>query len=108
MANKTTLDTSADIRNLADLAGASTKLGKLLNNLAKIKQGFTNGMPSDAAAAQAESLQSQIEALVGGGSNKAVVEVPVDIKPTGSKGYTAPKTGGSDKGKDSKTSVDFI
>lgn len=105
MANKTTLDTSADIRNLADLAGAATKLGKLLNQLALIKEGATNGMPSDVAEKQAENLQSQIEALVGGGSNKAVVEVPIDIKPTGSKGYTAPKTGGSEK---SNTDIDFI
>ena len=106
IASGTTLNTAADIKNLVDLAGASTKLGKLLNNLAKIKQGFTNGMPSDAAAAQAESLQKQIEALVGGGSNKAVVDVPVEIKPTGSSGYTAPKTGGS--GSDTKQTIDWI
>ena len=114
IASGTTLNTAADIKNLADLAGASTKLGKLLNNLAKIKQGFTNGMPSDVAAAQAESLQKQIEALVGGGSNKAVVDVPVEIKPTGSNTYTAPKTGSSggsrsgSKTKETKQTIDWI
>lgn len=106
IASGTTLNTAADIKNLADLAGASTKLGKLLNNLAKIKQGFTNGMPSDAAAAQAESLQKQIEALVGGGSNTAVVDVPVEIKPTGSSTYKAPSSGS--KQKDTKQTIDWI
>lgn len=106
IASGTTLNTAADIKNLADLAGASTKLGKLLNNLAKIKQGFTNGMPSEAAAAQAESLQKQIEALVGGGSNKAVVDVPVEIKPTGSSSYKAPSSGS--KQKDTKQTIDWI
>lgn len=106
IASGTTLSTAADIKNLADLAGASTKLGKLLNNLAKIKQGFTNGMPSDVAAAQAEQYQKQIEALVGGGNSSAVIDVPVEIKPTGSNNYSAPKTKkGSEK---SKTDVDFI
>lgn len=106
IASGTTLSTAADIKNLADLAGASTKLGKLLNQLAAIKQGFTNGMPSEAAAAQAESLQKQIEALVGGGSNTAVVDVPVEIKPTGSSTYKAPSSGS--KQKDTKQTIDWI
>ena len=106
IASGTTLSTAADIKNLADLAGASTKLGKLLNQLAAIKQGFTNGMPSDAAAAQAESLQKQIEALVGGGNNTAVVDVPVQIKPTGSSTYKAPSSGS--KKKDTKQTIEWI
>lgn len=106
IASGTTLNTAADIKNLADLAGASTKLGKLLNNLAKIKQGFTNGMPSDAAAAQAENLQKQIEALVGGGNNTAIVDVPVQIKPAGSSSYKAPSSGSKQKA--TKQTVDWI
>ena len=91
MANGVTLNTTADIQNLADLAGASTKLGKLLNRLTDIKRGFTNGMPSDVAEIQAEDLQKQIEALINGGSNTPKID-PIKIDINGSSNYTPPKT----------------
>ena len=106
MANGITLDTSADIQNLADLAGASTKLGQLLEKLNQIKRGFTYGASMGAEAAQMASIQKQIEDLIGGGSNKAVVDVPVDVKSTGSNKYK--NTTGSPKQEKSKTTVDFI
>ena len=97
IANGTTLDTSGDIRNLANLAGASTQLGRLLESLAKIKQGFTNGMPSDVAAKQAESYQKQIEAYLTGGSN-----INLNVNP---KGSSTPKKSKSESAK--KTSQEF-
>lgn len=103
--NGTTLDTSGDIRNLANLAGAATQLGRLLESLAKIKQGFTNGMPSDVAAKQAEYYQKQIEAYLTGGSNK---NIDVNINPKGSYKYKAPSTPKKSKSKSNKdTSKDF-
>ena len=93
IANGTTLDTSGDIRNLANLAGAATQLGRLLESLAKIKQGFTNGMPSDVAAKQAESYQKQIEAYLTGGSNKNIgANINLNVNPKGSRKYKTPST----------------
>ena len=112
MANGVTLDTSGDIQNLANLAGAATQLGRLLESLAKIKQGFTNGMPSDIAAKQAESYQKQIEAYLTGGSNKNLAaNVDIDIKPTGSSKYKAPtksKSKSKSSTKKSKQEIDWI
>lgn len=110
IANGATLDTSGDIRNLANLAGAATQLGRLLTNLAKIKDGFTNGMPSDVAAKQVESYQKQIDELINGGSNKNISASPkINISPTGSSGYKD-KSKGKDKSKskESKTEIDWI
>lgn len=105
IANGTTLDTSGDIRNLANLAGAATQLGRLLESLAKIKQGFTNGMPSDVAAKQVEYYQKQIEAYLTGGSNK---NIDVNINPKGSYKYKVPSTPKKSKSKSNKdTSKDF-
>ena len=106
LANSNTISTAADIKNLADLAGASTKLGKLLNNLARIKQGFTNGMPSDVAEKQAESLQKQIEELVGGG-NSVNIDTAVKIKDTGSSTYKAPTPSKNKTSKKEKTATEF-
>lgn len=118
IANGTTLDTSGDIRNLANLAGAATQLGRLLESLAKIKQGFTNGMPSDVAAKQAESYQKQIEAYLTGGSNKNIgANINLNVNPKGSRKYKpsggsggSRRSGGSggSGGKKSKTEIDWI
>lgn len=118
IANGTTLDTSGDIRNLANLAGAATQLGRLLESLAKIKQGFTNGMPSDVAAKQAESYQKQIEAYLTGGSNKNIgANINLNVNPKGSRKYKpsggsggSRSSGGSggSGGKKSKTEIDWI
>lgn len=104
IANGTTLDTSGDIQNLANLAGATTQLGRLLESLAKIKQGFTNGMPSDVAAKQAESYQKQIEAYLTGGSNK---NIDININPKGSRKYKTPSTPKKSKS-DAAEVFDFI
>ena len=107
LANGVQLSTAGDIRNLADLAGAATTLGRLLNSLADVKQGFTNGMPSDIAAKQIESYEKQINALVNGGNNANISEV--DISPSGSKEYTVPKKSkGSSSTKDSKQEINWI
>ena len=107
LANGVKLSTAGDIRNLADLAGAATTLGRLLNSLADVKQGFTNGMPSDIAAKQIESYEKQINALVNGGNNANISEV--DISPSGSKEYTVPKKSkGSSSTKDSKQEINWI
>ena len=116
IANGTTLDTSGDIRNLANLAGAATQLGRLLESLAKIKQGFTNGMPSDVAAKQAESYQKQIEAYLTGGSNKNIgANINLNVNPKGSRKYKTPstpntpkKSKGSPSTKDSKQEINWI
>lgn len=115
IANGTTLDTSGDIRNLANLAGAATQLGRLLESLAKIKQGFTNGMPSDVAAKQAESYQKQIEAYLTGGSNKNIdTNINLNVNPKGSLKYKpsggSGGSGGSvgSGGKKSKTEINWI
>lgn len=113
IANGTTLDTSGDIRNLANLAGAATQLGRLLESLAKIKQGFTNGMPSDVAAKQAESYQKQIEAYLTGGSNKNIdAKVNLNVNPKGSRKYKTPSTPKKSKGssstKETKQTIDWI
>ena len=112
IANGTTLDTSGDIRNLANLAGAATQLGRLLESLAKIKQGFTNGMPSDVAAKQAESYQKQIEAYLTGGSNKNIgANINLNVNPKGSRKYKTPSTPSTPKKSKSesakKTSQEF-
>ena len=109
IANGTTLDTSGDIRNLANLAGAATQLGRLLESLAKIKQGFTNGMPSDVAAKQAESYQKQIEAYLTGGSNKNIgANINLNVNPKGSRKYKTPSTPKKSKSEsDKKTSQEF-
>lgn len=109
IANGTTLDTSGDIRNLANLAGAATQLGRLLESLAKIKQGFTNGMPSDVAAKQAESYQKQIEAYLTGGSNKNIdTNINLNVNPKGSRKYKTPSTPKKSKSESAKkTSQEF-
>ena len=109
IANGTTLDTSGDIRNLANLAGAATQLGRLLESLAKIKQGFTNGMPSDVAAKQAESYQKQIEAYLTGGSNKNIgANINLNVNPKGSRKYKTPSTPKKSKSESAKkTSQEF-
>lgn len=109
IANGTTLDTSGDIRNLANLAGAATQLGRLLESLAKIKQGFTNGMPSDVAAKQAESYQKQIEAYLTGGSNKNIgANINLNVNPKGSSSYKTPSTPKKSKSESAKkTSQEF-
>lgn len=109
IANGTTLDTSGDIRNLANLAGAATQLGRLLESLAKIKQGFTNGMPSDVAAKQAESYQKQIEAYLTGGSNKNIgANINLNVNPKGSRKYKDPSTPKKSKSESAKkTSQEF-
>ena len=117
IANGTTLDTSGDILNLANLAGAATQLGRLLESLAKIKQGFTNGMPSDVAAKQAESYQKQIEAYLTGGSNKNIdTNINLNVNPKGSRKYKPSGGSGGSRGgsrggsktKDSKQEINWI
>lgn len=75
-ANKTTITTSGDIKNLADLAGASTELGKALNYLADIKKAATHGMPSRDAEIAMKNAQAKVEALINGGSHANVTVTP--------------------------------
>ena len=75
-ANKTTITTSGDIKNLADLAGASTELGKALNYLADIKKAATKGMPSRDAEIAMKNAQAKVEALINGGSHANVTVTP--------------------------------
>lgn len=76
IANGTTLSTAGDIQNLADLATAGSELGALLNRLAQLKKGFTNGEPSDAVAAETAMISRRIKALIGGGSHVNVTTTP--------------------------------
>ena len=76
IANGTTLSTAGDIKNLADLATAGSELGALLNRLAQLKKGFTNGEPSDAVAAETAMISRRIKALIGGGSHVNVTTAP--------------------------------
>lgn len=89
MANGTTLSTSGDIQNLADLATAGSELGKLLNRLAQLKKGFTNGEPSDAVAKETEMLANKIKALIGGGSHVNVTTTPTSGTGTSNKGTSS-------------------
>lgn len=75
-ANKTTITTSGDIKNLADLAGASTELGKALNYLADIKKAATHGMPSRDAEIAMKNAQAKVDALINGGSHANVTVAP--------------------------------
>lgn len=96
IANGTTLSTSGDIQNLADLAVAGSKLGALLNRLAQLKKGFTHGEPSEAVEKETEMLKRDIVALIGGGSN-----VNVDVSPTSGTGTdTSNKGTGTDTKKE--------
>lgn len=95
-ANKTTITTSGDIKNLADLAGASTELGKALNYLADIKKAATHGMPSRDAEIAMKNAQAKVEALINGGSHANVT-----VTPTGGTGTdTSNKGTGTDTKKE--------
>lgn len=76
VANGTTLSTAGDIQNLADLANVGTEVGKLLNRLAQLKNGFTNGEPSEAIEKETESITSRIMAMIGGGGKTNVTVIP--------------------------------
>ena len=89
MANGTTLSTAGDIQNLANLATAGSELGKLLNRLAQLKKGFTNGEPSDAVAKETEMLANKIKALIGGGSHVNVTTTPTSGTGTSNKGTSS-------------------
>ena len=65
-ANKNAITTAGDIRNLAELATASSKLTQLLNALASAKDAVAHGAPSQAYASQISSLESQINDYVNG------------------------------------------
>ena len=96
MANGTTLSTAGDIQNLADLANVGTEVGKLLNRLAQLKKGFTNGEPSEAIEKETESITSRIMAMIGGGGKTNVTVIPQAT--TNNK-----KSGGTDKTSGSST-----
>lgn len=101
-ANKTTITTSGDIKNLADLAGASTELGKALNYLADIKKAATHGMPSRDAEIAMKNAQAKVEALINGGSHANVTVAPSG----GATGTGTSGTGGSSPTK--KTPFDYL
>lgn len=65
-ANRNTITTSADIKNLAELASASSKLSQLLNSLALAKQQVEGGINPQAMAATIASLEKQIDEYVNG------------------------------------------
>ena len=101
-ANKTTITTSGDIKNLADLAGASTELGKALNYLADIKKAATHGMPSRDAEIAMKNAQAKVDALINGGSHANVT-----VAPTG--GTTGTGTSGTDSSSSTKkTPFDYL
>lgn len=95
-ANKTTITTSGDIKNLADLAGASTELGKALNYLASIKKAATHGMPSRDAEIAMKNAQAKVDALINGGSHANVTVAPSG----GTTGTGTSGTGSSSSTKD--------
>lgn len=95
-ANKTTITTSGDIKNLADLAGASTELGKALNYLADIKKAATHGMPSRDAEIAMKNAQAKVDALINGGSHANVTVAPSG----GTTGTGTSGTGSSSSTKD--------
>ena len=101
-ANKTTITTSGDIKNLADLAGASTELGKALNYLADIKKAATKGMPSRDAEIAMKNAQAKVEALINGGSHANVTVSPSG----GTTGTGTSGTGSSSSTK--KTPFDYL
>ncbi|MFR3452849.1 MAG: hypothetical protein ACLTTN_01125 [Coprococcus eutactus] len=101
-ANKTTITTSGDIKNLADLAGASTELGKALNYLADIKKAATHGMPSRDAEIAMKNAQAKVDALINGGSHANVTVAPSG----GATGTGTSGTGSSSSTK--KTPFDYL
>lgn len=101
-ANKTTITTSGDIKNLADLAGASTELGKALNYLASIKKAATHGMPSRDAEIAMKNAQAKVDALINGGSHANVTVAPTG----GTTGTGTSGTGTSSSTK--KTPFDYL
>lgn len=101
-ANKTTITTSGDIKNLADLAGASTELGKALNYLASIKKAATHGMPSRDAEIAMKNAQAKVDALINGGSHANVTVAPSG----GTTGTGTSGTGSSSSTK--KTPFDYL
>ena len=101
-ANKTTITTSGDIKNLADLAGASTELGKALNYLADIKKAATHGMPSRDAEIAMKNAQAKVDALINGGSHANVTVAPSG----GTTGTGTSGTGSSSSTK--KTPFDYL
>lgn len=101
-ANKTTITTSGDIKNLADLAGASTELGKALNYLADIKKAATHGMPSRDAEIAMKNAQAKVDALINGGSHANVTVAPSG----GTTGTGTSGTGTSSSTK--KTPFDYL
>lgn len=107
IANGTTLSTAGDIQNLADLATAGSELGALLNRLAQLKKGFTNGEPSDAVAAETAMISRRIKALIGGGSHVNVTTTPSGgTTGTGTSGTGTSGTGNSSSTK--KTPFDYL
>ena len=105
VANGTTLSTAGDIQNLADLANVGTEVGKLLNRLAQLKNGFTNGEPSEAIEKETESITSRIMAMIGGGGKTNVTVIP---QATTNNKKSGGGTGGSDSSTKKKTPLEKL
>ena len=92
-ANKSVINTSGDIRNLAELATSSIELTRLLNALASAKAAVEAGAPIQAYESHIKEIEKKINDYLNGNFGSHL-----NVDP-----YEAPDDSGSKDGKDDKT-----